>query len=242
MSYNRVMERHLNLVKSGKTQEEKRTFPRFPFPSMTFKDQSSNIVFQVDGISPSGMGLQLKDGEHGKGPGDSIQGFIHWQGNELAVSAQVVWARGPRLGVSFQDQQSVANFLCCENIVQGLKALHLPPFDQQVPPQLKYWLKAASVLELLVWAHGNGEYQKIQILFADNFVEWRDGQGLQTGKLLGHEERDTPLFGQGEATIEMDQNIDPDKVLPLCRIIKEFPEDKIQSADKEFILMKLKAA
>ena len=64
------------------------------------------------------------------------------------------------------------------------------------------------MFELLIWGHGDGKYQKIQALFDDNFVEWQDGQGLQTGKLLSHQDKDTPLFAQDELTLEMDQGID----------------------------------
>ena len=223
------------------SEEEKRTFPRFPLSSMTFRPHNLEVIFQVDNIFPSGMYIQLKDGSHGLRQGDAVHGPIHWQGDEVQVKAQVIWAKDNQVGLAFDGSQKMDHFFSAKNIARGVKALHLPPFDEERPPHLKCWLKAASVLEVFVWSHGDGEYQKVQILFVDNFIEWQDGKGLQTGKLLGHRDRDTPLFDQEELTIRMDCPPDWDKISPICRILGELPEDKLQQSTKEFILMKFNA-
>lgn len=234
------MERHLSLLKANTAYEEKRTFPRFLFSDMTFKAKGHAMAFQVSNISFTGMRIQLKDGIHHLKKDNQISGFIHWQRNKIQVQAQVVWANHQQLGLTFKDPQKIKELLSADRILQGLKPLH--SFDEERPPHLKYWLKAASVLEVFVWAHGNGEYQKIQVLFVDHFIEWQDGQGLQTGTLLGEQAKDTPLNAQDERIIEMDHTIDWDKLASACDILQGIPEDKIQESAKEFMLMKFSTA
>ena len=237
-----LMEHRLNLVENGPAQQEKRIFPRFPFPAMTFKLKGFSAAFQVANISPTGMGIQLKNGSHQLQNGDLIEGLIHWQGKEFRIKAKVAWSKSNCAGLSLRGREKMAHFFSEKNIIQGLKALHLCPLEEDRPANLKYWLKSASLLEVFVWAHGDGEYQKIQILFIDNFIEWCDGQGLQTGKLLSQQDRDTPLFGQDELMIEMDHNIDPQKIAPIGPLLQKIPQEKIEQSTKEFILLKLNAA
>ena len=237
------MKQHLSLVTCKESYREKRTFPRFPFPSMTFKAQGSPLTFQVSNISPTGMRIQLKDGTHKLKKHHHIKGSLHWQGHKLPVQAQVVWSGPYQLGLSFQCPQKIENFLSLENILKGLKPLHLHPLeDEERPAHLKYWLKSAPVWEIFVWGHGNGEYQKIQVLFGDHFIEWKDGQGLQTGKLLREQGKETPLNAQDEWVIEIDQVIEREKLSLVCDILQNIPEEKIQKSAKEFILIKLSAA
>ena len=217
---------------------EKRILPRLPLSTMTFKLSSSRAIFQVDNISSAGMGIQLKNGEHSLRKGDAVVGLIHWQQEETPVAGKVVWAHGQRVGLAFPNGREIAPLLSPEKIVKGLKALH---FQQPRPPQLKYWLKAASVLEIFVWAHGDGEYRKIQILFGNHLIEWRDGQGIQTGTLIAQQDKDTPLFDQDEWTVQMDSKIDLDKIVPLEPILQKLTEVQIPPLAKEFLLLKFHA-
>ncbi|MCY4643899.1 MAG: PilZ domain-containing protein [Bacteriovoracales bacterium] len=238
------MVRHLNLLKNDREQEEKRTFPRFRIPSITFKDQNSKKIFEVDDVSPSGMKIQLKVGTHDFDKKDSVRGMIRWQGRELLIDAKVAWVAKTRAqaGVTFEKPQEIEDFFSMKNIIQGAKILHHPPFDEEKPPRLKYWLKSASVFEVLVWAHGDGVYEKIQILFTDHFIEWKDGEGARTGLLLQRRDKDTPLSEQDEWTIRMDGPVDRGKMKTVCRLLENIPENKMEEFTKKFILGKLKAA
>ena len=249
MPYNLTIERRypipmppsLSLIPSQVKLQEKRIFPRFPFPTMTFKTDNLPMAFQVSNISTTGMRILLKNGANPLSEGHSLEGTIHWQNHELRLTARVVWAKGQQAGLAFEQPQKLRSLLSRKNIIQALKPLHLIPLDSP-PPHLKCWLKAASVFELLIWGHGDGKYQKIQALFDGNFVEWQDGQGLQTGKLLSHQDKDTPLFAQDELTLEMDQGIDQEKLTPVRELVQALPLDKIQESAKEFTLLKLQAA
>ena len=234
------MDAKLSLVKEN---QEKRLFPRCSLPSLTFKVQEEEMVFQVANISSTGMRILVKIGSHSLSEGEKVTGFIRWRGQEIKVRARVAWTSPTEAGLSFHTPQGIAPIFFSPQVIQGgLKALHLPPFaKEKTPPQLKCWLKSGSLFEFFLWTYQSGGYKKIQALFIGHFVEWRDGRGLKTGTLLTQEERDTPLMEQGELTIRLDKSVDHQKVLPVRRILEEVSEDKIQKSAKDFILIKLSA-
>lgn len=233
------MNRHLNLVKENTKVEEKRIFPRFPFSSLTFKANCSDMVFQVTDISLTGMQITLANGSHILKEDNQIDGVLHWLGREGKVKAKVVWVSGNRIGLTFLNQEDIKAFLSLEEIVKGLRPIHLHSLDIEKPNNLKSWLKAASVLELFVWTYPDGEYEKFQLLCVRNFVEWVDGKGVKTGFIVEKDGRETPLYSEDELTFEIDDGPDLEKVDLANRIIELIDDEKLPAETRKFIARKL---
>ena len=115
------MERHLNLIKTGHQEIEKRVFPRFPFSYLVFREAGDNAKsYEVNDISYSGMQVSLKDGDTKHGVGESITGEIHWYGQVVKVQGIIRRAHTSNLGIEFSGGQEselqMKEFLSIENI------------------------------------------------------------------------------------------------------------------------------
>lgn len=235
------MERRLNLIKTDYEELEKRIFPRFPYTYLTFKGDDQ--VFEVKDITYTGMQLCRKDGGHSHIPGDIIGGTLHWRGQELDIKGKVMWAKGARLGVAFDKDggfpQSVEKFLCVENIIAGMRALHKIDLDLEIPANLKYWLRSDGPVELFVWCHNDGELSRFQVIVRENFLEWEDGKGVKTGRVLTQRDLDTPLSPEDEFVFTMDHSSCPYKVELASSVIEAIPEELLTSEAQHFLLRKL---
>jgi hypothetical protein len=236
--------RHLNLVKSDFEQLEKITLPRFPFCYLTFKcSKNTKQVFEVKDISNSGMQLSLKDGEHSLAEDENIHGYLHWAGRELEVNGNIKWKTDMRLGVEFSSQatsrEDVTNFLDLETIAKQLKPVHKVDYGVDLPAKLKYWLRADGPVELFVWQHADGELSKFQILIMENFVEWEDGHGLKTARVISKRDIDTPLITEDEFVFKIDEVIDDLKIQNSKSLIKSVNDDLLSHSALDFIKMKL---
>lgn len=238
------MARHLNLVKSDFETLEKRVLPRFPFCYLIFKASDvKDHAFEVKDISTGGMQLELKNCDYSTGPESKIGGEIHWQGKKLEIVGDVQWVRDNRIGVAFSKQASlrakVESFLSPQNFAQSLKPLHKEELGLELPPKLKYWLRSDGPVEVFIWRHDDGELSKFQILMMENFLEWVDGQGLKTGRVISKRNVDTPLISEDEFVFKLDESLDGDKVA-LAKELMQFVESDMLSEDTlDFLLMKL---
>jgi hypothetical protein len=183
------MQGHLSLIKTGTQDLEKRVFPRFPFSYLLFKvSNGDKHAFEVKDISYSGMQLCLKDGGHPYKSGEVISGSLHWRGKLLQVEGPVQWVKGQRLGVAFNESKDfddeIKNFLSVKNIVASMKALHNADMELEMPGDLKFWLQADGPVEIFVWQHSGGNIAKFQMIMMDSFVEYQDGKGLRSGRIL----------------------------------------------------------
>ncbi len=219
------MERHFDLIKSDYKTVEKRILPRFPFSYLIFK--ANGKVFEIKDISFTGMQLCLKDGGHDYSADTKISGDICWRGNILAINGLVKWAKGKRLGLRFDKIESlkseIENFLSVENIIAGLRPLHEENIGLELPPNLKYWLRADAPFEVFVWQHSDGEFSKFQIIMMNRFVEWQDGVGIKTGQILKFRDHDTPLMAEDEIMFEIDESISIEYVDLVLKIIENVP-------------------
>jgi len=239
------MENHLSLIKTGYQEIEKRVFPRFPFNYLTFKAQNGQErVFAVKDISFTGMQLSLKDGGHPYKVGQSIVGELHWRGSVLSLDAEVKWVHGQRLGLKFQDGEEfvgeIKDFLSIENIVKGMRALHNSAMDLDLPSDLRYWLQADGPVEVFVWCHNDGEISRFQLVMMESFVEYQDGKGLKSGRVLTKRDLDTPLVQEDEFVFEMDETIDEERLSFAKSIIKEIPGEYLPSDVFDFLRLKLR--
>jgi hypothetical protein len=237
------MKKHLQLVESDFETVEKKKFPRFPFCYLTFKsDKYQEHVFEIRDISFSGMQLELKNGLIQFRDEEMIAGKIHWSGQELSIEGQIKWVRGQRIGVEFSNRETqkkqVTEFLKIEYLARHLKPVHQMNIGSEYPTNLKYWMRADGPVELFVWQHASHDNSHFEILIMENFIEWTDGKGLRTGRIMSKRDLDTPLLSEDEFVFRIDETLDEDKV-DMARALISFLNP--ESMDQDIIeFMKLK--
>lgn len=238
------MERHLSLIKTDYQELEKRVFPRFPFGFMIFKEESGNkMVFEVKDISLTGMQLCFKDGTHEHKIGSIISGELHWRASSLKIKAKIQWVREAALGISFDSsisfEEKMRSFLSFDNIVSHIKPLHKTNLSIDLPNNLKYWLKSDGVLDLFVWEHSSQGISRFQVMMMEHFIEWEEGVGLKTGKIMTQRDLDTPLSLEDEFVFQIDETVVADKVEMALGVVRLISEDHLPLDAKEFLIYKL---
>jgi hypothetical protein len=231
------MPRNFSLIKS-QTEPEKRVLPRFPFCFLTLKldDKKMQHAMEVKDISYSGMQVQLKDGNHGLKTGQKVRGTLYWHQQKMSVQAEIKWTTPKRLGLAFEEQSElqdeVREFLSLQNIIPALRPIHSEDIGIELPVSLRYWLRADGPVEVFIWSHNDREHSKFQFIMFENFVEWEDGEGLQTGRVLTKRDVDTPLLSEDEFVFQIDTELDEDRLDKAVALIeslseKHLPEDVI---------------
>jgi hypothetical protein len=237
------MERRFNLIKSDFEKHEKRVLPRFPFCYLTFKADETSRVYEVKDISHTGMQLSLKDNSDSFNPEATLKGSIHWLGKNLDIAGVVKWSTSNRLGVEFVKRrdvlEKVQSFLNIKDMVNRLKPLHKVEEGLEIPAKLKYWLRSDGPVEIFVWQHGDGEIAKCQALFLEAFVEWEDGVGLKTGRVLSKRNVDSPLLTEDEWVFKIDQNVDLEKLERVKDLIGLIGDELMPSEVRSFIARQL---
>jgi hypothetical protein len=237
------MERRFNLIKSDFEKHEKRVLPRFPFCYLTFKADDTSRVYEIKDISHTGMQLSLKDDGHQFKEENVVKGHIHWLGRNLDISGTIKWHTANRIGVEFLKKrdvlEKVQNFLQIDELVKRLKPLHKVDGGLEIPARLKYWLRSDGPVEVFVWQHGDGELAKCQILFMETFLEWEDGVGVKTGRILSKRNVDSPLLTEDEWVFHMDQSVDPLKCERAQELIQHITDDLLPSDVKTFLLRQI---
>jgi len=123
--------------------------------------------------------------------------------------------------------------------VKRLKTLHKLEGGLEIPPRLKYWLRSDGPVEIFVWQHGDGEIAKVQVLFLEVFVEWEDGVGLKTGRILSKRNVDSPLLTEDEWVFKMDPDADIEKLNRVKELIALIPQDQLPSEVQTFMVRQL---
>ncbi len=239
------MDCHLNLIKTEYKEIEKRIFPRFPFTYLTFKgsDKKERSVFEVKDISFSGMQLCLKNGGHSYVAGHELSGDIRWKGANIGISGTIKWVKGTRLGVLFSEsidlERKLKKFLSVENIIAGMRPVHDSDLGLDLPANLKYWLRADGPVELFVWQHIDGELSKFQFILLNNFLEWKDGVGLRSGRVISKEDFETPLSFEDEFVFEFEDQVNGDAVGMALGVIDKVPESFLNKDVIHFLRTKI---
>lgn len=237
------MERHLKLVTSDFENLEKRVLPSFPFCYLIFKSGQTGQHFEIKDISKTGMQLVLPSGELDYAVEQSIGGTIHWNGAELEVVGVVKWVRTNRLGVEFSSQnslkQKVDEFLSVESLATHLKPVHRLNMGFEVPKLLAFWLRADGPVEIFVWEHNDGEIAKFQLIIMENFVEWEDGKGLKSGRVMSKRDIETPLISEDEFVFKMDGHLGERRTRLAHALVEQISEEFLDEEIKNFLLRKL---
>lgn len=242
------MERHLSLIKTDYQELEKRVFPRFPFGFMIFREDGTSdgnpkIVFEVKDISLSGMQLSYRDGIHNYTQGVNIIGNLQWRGASVSVKGKVQWVREGCIGLSFDSsisfEEKMRSFLSFDNIVSHIKPLHKNELSMDLPNNLKYWLKADGVLEIFVWEHTSSGISRFQILMMEHFIEWEEGVGIRTGRIMTQRDLDTPLSLEDEFVFHIDEGAVQDKIDMALGVVRKINPDHLPESARDFLVYKL---
>ncbi|MBI2520152.1 MAG: PilZ domain-containing protein [Bdellovibrio sp.] len=236
-----------NLIKNQEQVFEKRVLPRFPFTFMAFRLRQVSCckIFEVRDLSLRGAHIALKDGAVAVVNGEQLDGEIVWKGKKVPVSGKVIWVKGQSLGLEFCSTSTLENdlmeLLSLENVAADFRPLHENPLQTDLPSNLKYWLKADGPAEVFVWQHNDGELARFQFLFLDHFVEWEDGRGIKTGRMVNVRDIETPLAPEDEFMFEMDGQVDHHKIGIACKMMDRIPNNYIPENTTQFLRMKLSA-
>jgi hypothetical protein len=236
-------ERRFNLIKTDFQQHEKRVFPRFPVCYLTFRPDKGERAHEIKDISHTGMQLGVTEGSGEYAEGEVLQGTVHWLGDELITQGKVMWSTKGRVGIEFIKRaelaQHLGKFLSEDRLVAALKPLHKMDYGAELPAKLKYWLRSDGPVELFVWQHRDGELAQFQVLLLENFVEWEDGQGLKTGRIMSKRNVDTPLLDEDEFVFRVDEGLDDLKLQRVRSLVEKIPTHLLTGDAKEFLLRKL---
>lgn len=238
------MERHLNLIKTGHQDIEKRVFPRFPFSYLVFREAGENgKSYEVKDISYSGMQISLKDGEADYKLDDKLTGEIHWYGEKVQVNGIIKRVQKSNLGIEFvggrDSEVAMKKFLSLENIAKSLRPIHEYKGQLEIPANLAYWFRCDGPFEIFVWQHNDNEISKMQIIMMQNFVEWNDGKGLSSGKILSSRNADTPLVAEEEFEFLIDDALDEEKLIFAKNIVSNLSDELLTEELKAFLHRKL---
>jgi len=236
----------LNLIKNPNADFEKRILPRFPLTLMTFRaDQFEGHSFEVRDISYSGMQLVLKDGSHGLCIGDNISGVLMWAGQKLKMKGSVRWCDRKKIGLMFDTTnglvKDVKNFLGTDILASRMRPLHNGAFEMEIPSDLKYWLKSDGPAELFVWQHRDGELARFQFILMDKLIEWVDGTGLRTGKVVRNQEVEAPHAYQEELDFHIDQSPCLESLTMAKNILSKISATSLPKEAVDFLTIKMTA-
>jgi hypothetical protein len=79
----------------------------------------------------------------------------------------------------------------------------------------------------------------VQVLFLETFVEWEDGVGLKTGRILSKRNVDSPLLTEDEWVFHIDLDIDPAKLEKARTLINHITDDLLPSEVRTFLARQL---
>src|SRR5690606_15700104 len=125
------------------------------------------------------------------------------------------------------------------NLVTCLRPVHALNHGPELPTGLKYWLQADGPVEIFVWRYNDGEISRFQFILLDAFVEWEDGKGIKTGKVLTKRDLDTPLICEDEFLVQMDPGVSSTHLDFARRIVAPISQELLPNDAREFLLLKL---
>ena len=73
----------------------------------------------------------------------------------------------------------------------------------------------------------------------ETFVEWEDGHGLKTGRILSKRNVDSPLINEDECVFRMDQSAEEEKLNRVKDLVDLIPGELLPTETKTFIARQL---
>ncbi len=75
----------------------------------------------------------------------------------------------------------------------------------------------------------------------ENFVEWEDGKGLKSARVISKRDIDTPLISEDEFVFKIDDVIDDTKIERSFLLVDSIDPELITQHAMDFIKMKLRS-
>ena len=75
----------------------------------------------------------------------------------------------------------------------------------------------------------------------DGFVEWQDGEGLKTARVISKRDIDTPLINEDEFVFKIDNGLDLAKIDLASDLIDKIEARHLSSEVLDFIKIKLRS-
>ena len=75
----------------------------------------------------------------------------------------------------------------------------------------------------------------------ENFVEWEDGKGLKTARVISKRDVDTPLINEDEIVFRIDDSVDEFKTTRAHKLVSGLDESQVPPSALKFMLMKLRS-
>src|SRR5690606_33734300 len=135
--------------------------------------------------------------------------------------------------------REIQNFLSVNNIVRSMRPVHANEMAMDVPSNLKYWVRADGPFEIFVWRHNDGEVARFQIIMMEHLVEWRDGKGVKTGRVISKRDMDTPLLCEDEMVFQLDEHLDEAKLNMASDLVQALGDEHLPEGAREFLGLKL---
>jgi hypothetical protein len=133
----------------------------------------------------------------------------------------------------------VESFLSLDAFSRALKPLHSERLNLDLPTKLKYWLHSDGPAQILIWQHSDGELSKFQLILMESFIEWADGQGLMTGRVISKRGIETPLIDEDEFVFKIDSSLDLEKKNKFKEFVSKVDSTKLTEETLRFLSMKL---
>lgn len=241
------MERNFNLLKNSTENLQKRVLPKFPFCLMTCKfENMGNEVFEVSDISLTGAQLSLKHGSHSLKRGSVVSGRIHWGGERLDIRGEVQWTSAKRLGLAFgldaELTREISEFLSLKNILQFMRSINLSEEGMEIPSDLKYWIRSDGPVEIFVWQHNDRDIRCFQVLYFERFLEFKDGEGLRTGRVVTKRDLVTPLILEDEFVFLMDDELDKETLSRVNALVQHLPGSLLDGDTFDLLSLKCRCS
>ena len=255
------LKQHSNLYTLYPNLKKVRTLPRFPYCYLTFafewkedsggkgsngrakKEVKCSPVMAVNDISLMGMQLKLASPIDGPKVGASISGLLSWKQDKCSIKGKIEWVAKEYVGISFAKtktmQKSLQKFLSPANAAKHLLPLHQMNLEMEKPAELSHWLYADGPVEVFVWKYPDGEMKCFQIIFFDDFIEWQDGIGMSSGRVVNVRGEETPLYHREEFHFDMDSSFKQSRRVQAYDLINCLQEEMLGEQVKRFLLTKL---
>jgi hypothetical protein len=231
----------LKVLDNGEVKFTQGKLPRYPICFFTFKEKISKKIFEVKEINSLGVQLELKDGVLAFQVGQSVEGNLHWRGEELKVSGEVMWVREFRLGIKFftRTQLEILDFLSLDKVLKMLRRVSSKTPGIEYPLSLSTWLHCDGPVDIFLWSLPDGGWEKFQFIIFRSFLEWVDGEGLKTGSLFTRRNLKTPLFDQDEFVFQLDRDIDIQRLNTVRILVEKLDTQLLDQSTKNFIKAKI---
>lgn len=76
-------------------------------------------------------------------------------------------------------------------------------------------------------------------MMMEHFIEWEEGVGLKSGKIMTQRDLDTPLSLEDEFVFQIDETVVADKVDMALGVVRLISEEHLPRDAKEFLIYKL---